>query len=464
MKVTDLRRKLIASLVAGGMLAPSAVHAADLNVNLVVNGDFETVDLATTSTYNSPRILNWLGTPGFAYSHDGSSSSAGVVPDYADGADPPGAGHWYFSPNISNPEVNDPGEFYQDINVAGGASGAAIAAGTAGYSVSAWMSSYLNDNDFANVHLDFRNSGGTSLGTGLLSDSDPGPGNVWNLNTGSGGIPIGTTTVRLSVYGTPVNAGPDGYTDNVEFMVTNVLPALAVTINRDTGAITLSNSTGAGEHISGYSITSAFEALAPANWLSITDNYDVGNPGPNQVDSLHSWSELTDPAAHGDLSEADLQTGDGATLANNRTVQLSPVGGNTWIKTPTEDLVFQYISNGVVVDGVVSYIGNGGDPFEVGDLNTNGVINSADWAILRNNQHANLSGLSLAEAYRAGDMTGDKLNNHADFVAFKAAYEAVHGGGSFALMLSTIPEPSSVVLVLMSGLLALPTLRRSKSR
>jgi hypothetical protein len=464
MKVTDLRRKLMASLVAGGMLAPGAVRAANLNENLVINGDFESVDPATTSAYNSPRILNWLGLNGFAYSHDGSSSNAGVVPDYADGADPPGAGHWYFSPNLGTPDKNDPGEFYQDINVAGGASGTAIAAGTAGFNVSAWMSSYLNDGDFSNVHLDFRNIGGTTLGTALLSDSDPGPSNVWNLNTATGAIPIGTTTVRLSVYGTATAGGPDGYTDNVDFQVTNVLPALSITIDRGTGAITLGNSTGSGEPISGYSITSAYEALTPANWRSITDNYDAGSPGPNQVDAVNDWSELTDASAHGDLSEADLESGNGAILANNRTVNLSAVGGNTWIKTPTEDLVFRYVSGGQVVDGVVLWVGNSGNSWEPGDLNTNGVINSADWVILRNNQHTDMSGLSLAEAYRLGDLTGDKLNNHADFAAFKELYEAANGGaGAFALMLSSIPEPSSMLLVLTSGLVAMP-MRRSKSR
>jgi hypothetical protein len=458
MKVTDLRRKLIASLVAGGMLAPGAVRAANLNENLVINGDFETVDLATTSTYNSPRILNWQGGPGFAYSHDGSSSNGGVVPDYADGADPPGAGHWYFSPNLGT-EFDAPGEFYQDINVAGGDSGTVIATGAAGYIMSAWMSSYLNDDDFANVHLDFRNSGGSSLGTALLSDSDPGPANVWNLNSGSGLIPVGTATVRLSVYGQRVDSGPDGYTDNVSFQISS---PLIVTVDRDSGTLTLSNLSGSGEPISSYSITSAYEGLAPANWRSITDNYDAGNPGPNQVDAVNDWTELTVASAHGDLSEADFESGDGAILANGRTVSLGNL--NTWIKTPTEDLVFQYVSEGEVVEGVVLWTGNGGDPFEVGDLNTNGDINSADWTILRTNQHANLSGLSLAEAYRAGDLTGDKLNNHADFVAFKSIYEAANGAGSFALMLSNVPEPSSIVLVLTSGLLALPLARRSKYR
>jgi len=455
----------MAALAAGGLLAPSAIYAADLNVNLVTNGDFETVDPTTTATaYNSPLILNWSGIQGFAYSHDGSSSSTGVVPDFADGADPPGAGHWYFTSNGSESpnDANGPGQFYQDIDVSTGATGAAITSGFAGYSMSAYMTSYSNDNDFGNVHADFLNSGGTSIGSGLISDTDPGPSNVWSLTSGNGGIPVGTATVRLSVYGTAVNFGPDGYIDNVAFQVTNVLPTLAITVNRTDGSITLLNQTGAGEQISGYSITSAFEGLAPINWRSITDNYDSGNPGPNQVDATHAWSELTDPNAHGDLSEADLQSGDGATLANGRTVNLG--NANTWIRNPNEDMVFQYISGGQVVNGIVSYAGNSGMPFDLGDLNVDGDITSADWVIFRTNQHAALSALSLAEAYRLGDLTGDKLNNHADFAAFKTAYDAVNGSGSFAAMLSAVPEPSSFLLVLMAGVFAMPVLRRSTNR
>ena len=37
MKVTDIRRKLLATLAASGMLAPVAAQAADLNVNLIAN-------------------------------------------------------------------------------------------------------------------------------------------------------------------------------------------------------------------------------------------------------------------------------------------------------------------------------------------------------------------------------------------------------------------------------------------
>src|SRR5215213_4972339 len=100
---TNARRRgraaLAAAVATGGLFAPAAAEAAQVGSNLVLNPGFETVNLASIGEYNGPQILTWSGIAAFAYSHDGSSSNAGVVPDYADGADPPNAGHWYFSSN-----------------------------------------------------------------------------------------------------------------------------------------------------------------------------------------------------------------------------------------------------------------------------------------------------------------------------------------------------------------------------
>jgi hypothetical protein len=463
MKVTDLRRKLMAALAAGGLLAPSAMYAANLNTNLVSNGDFELVDTvnAPFGAYNAPRILNWVGT-GVAYSHDGSLSNGVAVPNYANGAAPPNAGHWYFTPNASTPEVRNPGQFYQDIDVSTGATASTISSGFAGFNLNAYMSTYSTNLDFGNIQLDFRSGSGASLGTALMSDSDVGSNNVWSLNTKTGVIPIGTKTVRLSAYGTAVNGGPDGYIDNVDFQVAVVpLPALRITVNRTNGGITLSNDTGAAVNLSGYSITSAFEGLTPASWLSIADNYDNGNPGPNQVDSAHSWTKLTAAGTHGDLSEADLQAGTGASLANGRTVNLSSSAG--WIQNPNEDLVFQYISGGQIKNGIVSFIGNNDNPFTLGDLNTDGSINVADWVIFRTNQQTNLTSLSKAQAYRLGDLDGDLHNDFADFALFKNAYDIANGAGAFASMVANVPEPSTTLLVMAAGTILLSASHRNRS-
>ena len=173
MKVTNWRRKLMASLVAGGVMAPAAASALNLDTNLIANPGFESVDTvnAPFGLYDAPRILNWSGINAFAYSHDHSITAGHrlnpFVPDYADGADPPNAGHWYFTAN-SNPgsatgDIRTPNLVYQDLDVSSGPTGTQIATGEAAYKLSAFMSSYLNDSDAGNVQLDFKNGSGTII-------------------------------------------------------------------------------------------------------------------------------------------------------------------------------------------------------------------------------------------------------------------------------------------------------------
>ncbi|MEX0611969.1 MAG: endonuclease/exonuclease/phosphatase family protein [Pirellulales bacterium] len=97
-----------------------------------------------------------------------------------------------------------------------------------------------------------------------------------------------------------------------------------------------------------------------------------------------------------------------------------------------------------------------------GDLNGSCGITAADWAILRNGQHANLIGLTQNEAWAMGDLNGDYRNDHADFVLFKTAYEAAHGTGSFARMLR-VPEPASGTLAMCGVAFVFVSRRRVQS-
>src|SRR5215213_2261953 len=174
MKISYWCRKFAAALVAVGLLPHCVAVGAALNGNLVVNGDFESVNLSVTGEYNGPLILGWTGPSLYAYSHDGSSSSVGVVPDYADGADPPSAGHWYFTSNNTNaafPDVHDANVYYQDIDLSTGAQAGLIASGAATYILSAHMSSFANDADYGNVLAQFRNSSGAVIGAALIADA-----------------------------------------------------------------------------------------------------------------------------------------------------------------------------------------------------------------------------------------------------------------------------------------------------
>src|SRR5688572_23917175 len=160
MKVTDLRRKLKAALMAGGMLAPGTAHAADLNTNLLANPGFESVnDTGTLGAYNAPSINNWTPSApdkqGFAYSHNGSLSGGNVVPNYANGDPLASGGNWYFTPN-AGPDgavINGPGQFFQDINVSTGPSGSLIAEGNAAYKITAFFNNFETQGDFGHLHL-----------------------------------------------------------------------------------------------------------------------------------------------------------------------------------------------------------------------------------------------------------------------------------------------------------------------
>jgi hypothetical protein len=460
MKVTDLRRKLAATLAACGMLGPSVSHAADLNTNLVVNGGFETVDLGTTGgAYAGPQIQNWTATGLFAYAHTGQG---GVGADYANGRPLAGGGQYYFSADNNVPDTTAAHQAVQNLTLSGGASGTLIATGNAAFNLSAFFSGYLAQVDKGVVQVDFLNGVGATLGTASVTNTDV---STWNQYFSGGTIPIGTATARVSVFGAPgFQGGPSAYIDNVSLQVTNevIQQFLSLTVDRDNGSLVITNRTGAPVNISAYSITSAFEGMSPANWLSIADNYDSGNPGLNQFDAAHQWTELTDPATRTDLSEVEFAANVGASLGHTKTINISSSGG--WIRTPTEDLVFNYISGGVLKTGIVTFVDNGGVPFARGDLNTDGAINAVDWGIFRSNQFVNHSGKSLAEAYRVGDLTADKVSNHNDFRAFKIAYDAANGVGAFAAMVAGVPEPSSLVLLVGAGLLGLPIVRKNGIR
>lgn len=228
-------------------------------------------------------------------------------------------------------------------------------------------------------------------------------------------------------------------------------PAYQVVLNRDTGSLTLENfGTGAGSFL-GYSITSAFGALDQDSWLSITENYDAGSPsGPDQIDPDDNWTILSDPDSFTDLSEAELDGGDGATIAAASSVILSSAGG--WQQNPNEDVVFELLlPDGEIQNVAVLYEGNGGNAFEPGDMDfSGGTINALDWQVYNAGRGVDLTGLSPAEAYQMGDLDDDGDNDIADFLAFKALYEADNGAGSFAA-LSGVPEPTSVLLLIVGA-------------
>lgn len=219
------------------------------------------------------------------------------------------------------------------------------------------------------------------------------------------------------------------------------LPMLVV--NRGTGGISLANQTAGNVQIKGYSVTSAAAALNPAAWTSI----DAGNV----FDPDGTWS--TQSSTSMNLAES-VTSGilDGGTLAPAASRGI----GMPWIKTPIEDLAFSFtLGDGTTGFGQVQYVGNGGMPYGRSDLNGDGTVDVADWALFLPNSFTTFAGETAVGAYLKGDLDGDLDNDFRDFLLFKADFIAANGAGAFAALISGVPEPSSLVLLVTASAMLL---------
>jgi hypothetical protein len=437
MKVTNWRQKLIASLAAGGLIAPSALYAANLDTNLVANPSFESVNLGTTGDYGAPMILNWLGGPGFAYSHTPGVTG---VPDYADGPDPPSAGSWYFTsnnrPGSPTGDFREPNLFYQDIDVSTGATGTQIATGEAAYRLSAWMSSYLNDNDGGNVQVDFKNNVGTTIGTTIISDTDFGPNNVWSLNAKVGLVPTGTASLRVSLFGTPRNSGADGYIDLVDAQLTAAQNELLyLEVNTTNGQTTLKNQTGDPVNIDYYEVTSVAGSLNSTTWNSLQEQNLSGFPAGNGTGN--GWEEFG--GKNSNIIGESYLTGSSA-VVNNGSVGLGPAYRLGF----AHDLVFQY----------GALLGSSTTP--PGDYNSDNVVNAADYVLWRK---SNINGAQGYTTWRENfGNTGGPGGPSTLLTGFVRYVTSASASGS------AIPEPGTCLLVGIGlGLLVVHQRRRTET-
>jgi hypothetical protein len=289
-------------------------------------------------------------------------------------------------------------------------------------------------------------------GNGSLANDVPvvapsgGVGTEFTFTASASGSLIGTmdlnTAVEANLAGLQIKVG-DG----------DFFPVL--TINRETGAMTLRNNTDVAVNASIYTIESnSAGALNPAQWLSITDNYDMSSGSPT-VDPTNDWFEFTEPTERDNLSEAQDPSGNGVTIADGQTINL----GTPWIRSPLEDIAMQMLrADGTTQDVTVRYTGQ---PLVVGDLDFDRDVDLTDWAALKVGFSGNLTGLTPAERYGRGDFTLDGAIDLTDVIAFSNAYDAMNGAGSFAALSgSFVPEPGTLGLAWIAALGACCPARR----
>ncbi len=126
-------------------------------------------------------------------------------------------------------------------------------------------------------------------------------------------------------------------------------------------------------------------------------------------------------------------------------------------------LGFNINGNWDLNDDVTLYLDNLRFDLVAPDLDEDADVDQDDWAIFMANHKGDLSALTVEQQFLAGDLDGDGDNDFNDFVLFEQGFDAISGGGSFAAMLASVPEPASVTLVLL-GTVALLSQRRRKAR
>jgi hypothetical protein len=429
MKVTNWRRKLAASLVAGGLMAPAA-YATNLNENLLIDGGFEDVG-AATCCYGANILNSWTaGTqPGFAYAYS-------LQYDNRDGGLPPASGDYYFTSNgdndFTNPgdtDILEPGKVSQIHTVTPGTGATQIGQGEAAAVLSGYFSSYAGDGDYGHLHVEFFNSGGTSLGTGEIDGSDD--TSTWLQYRGAVFVPVGTASIKTSVYGTSEAFGPDGYIDNVDVrLVPAIQELLFIEVDTTSGVVKIKNQSGDPFNLDYYEITAPAAGgpdgdynddgtVDAADYVTWRKNNGTNNVLPN------------DPI--GGTIDSDQYNQWAANFGESGAGALDPIG---WNSLEEQDLAGFPAGNGT---------GNGWE--EAGG--SSGTVLSESY-LLGNSLVAHTAEINLGAAFNVGSAQNLEFRysvvsggmGPGELVQGFVRYITPEGGGAGA-----VPEPSSVLLV-----------------
>jgi hypothetical protein len=230
--------------------------------------------------------------------------------------------------------------------------------------------------------------------------------------------------------------GPDVLSDSPQL--------LTLSVNKNSGAITLTNSATVPLTLDFYRISSAGSALNPTAWNSLDDqNYDaVDGPDAGTVagDAQgEGWDQAGGTAA-GQLVELFLGE-NGSSIGPSETLNLGNAFNTSIFGAGNDgDLVFSFGRTGSApVPGTVTYVS--GPAGVAGDYNNNGTVDAADYVLWRN------GGPLQNEGATPGNVTAD------DYTFWRSRFGAQAGSGAGAN--AAVPEPGAVwipALIALAGL------------
>ncbi len=182
--------------------------------------------------------------------------------------------------------------------------------------------------------------------------------------------------------------------DSKKFFYDLHAPKLTLTVNRDTGGVTLQNGTGGAVAIDGYSIFSPSGSLSVSNWNSLHDQgnaqWQEASPSSTRLNEVNPFGSLTiNGAATLQLGSAYLPT---ATTLPQALKQ--------------NDVTFEYTTpTGEIRNGIVQYSGYGNLVVMVDPLTGN--------AVLRNHSRFNVG----LEAYTITSDSGSLLYQNGNWTS-----------------------------------------------
>ena len=456
MKVTNWRRKLIASLVAAGTLVPTTGYALDIPL-----GD--------------PSFENYVvpATPGYAYAVPPNGSYRPTSPWVDDLDSPPGfqqdagSSNWIYDANYAEtasttnrraaPRTGNQAMHGLDGNF-NGQKLANVFEADKTYTFSVWAQNdvLLDQGDGVGLYVfDGNVPFTTTSALGSANFTTTVAHRTADMNATQSRANWGKLSVKYTAFagdpqvGHPIGVAFRAFRDSsVDDATLTVDPAinslLSLEVNTTNGQVRVRNQTGAAVNIDYYEIKSASGALNSTTWSSLQDQNQAGFPAGNG--SGNGWEEAG--GSNSTVVSESYLTGNSA-VANNGTVGL----GAAYRVGFTHDITFRYGSLSV-------------SPSVDGDYNNNGVVDAADYVLWRKGgplQNDPTPGVQPSDYafWRAHfGNTGGVPSGSSTLLRGPVFYVTSFSGLGSG---SSVPEPAGVILVGMGLATAVVSGRRRKA-